>query len=193
MVLGVASRSLTKEHGARIATSGAFFLYVAVTVTLAGCVVYFGWGRTWSSVYVPSMYPPFADMRVIQGAVRSLEHGYDPRIANVGDPSTSCSSAPQSMLAPSSFRPTGTTASSSWSFAFHFCSNGRFLAPAPSSSSCCQNETLLIYWFSVTGLIVAQLAKTVIFAVLSAYLLALAWGTLASVYVKPKSATAATN
>jgi hypothetical protein len=63
-----------------------FFLYVAVTVTLAGCVVYFGWVRTWSSVYVPSMYPPFADMRVILGAVRSVEHGYDPRIANVGDP-----------------------------------------------------------------------------------------------------------
>jgi len=63
-----------------------FFLYVAVTVTLAGCVVYFGWVRTWSSVYVPTMYPPFADMRVIQGAVRSVEHGYDPRIANVGDP-----------------------------------------------------------------------------------------------------------
>jgi len=29
------------------------FLYVAVTVTLAGCMVYFGWVRTWSSVYVP--------------------------------------------------------------------------------------------------------------------------------------------
>src|SRR5262249_60501252 len=26
--------------------------------------VYFGWVRTWSSVYVPTMYPPFADMRV---------------------------------------------------------------------------------------------------------------------------------
>jgi hypothetical protein len=36
------------------------------------------------------------------------------------------------------------------------------------------NETLLTYWFGVTGLVVAQLAKTVIFAVLSAYLLALA-------------------
>jgi len=49
------------------------------------------------------------------------------------------------------------------------------------------------YWFGVTGLVVAQLAKTVPFAVLSAYLLALAWGTLASFYAKPQSATAATN
>jgi len=48
-------------------------------------VVYFGWVRTWSSVYVPSTYPPFADMRVILGAVRSVKHGYDPRIANVGE------------------------------------------------------------------------------------------------------------
>jgi hypothetical protein len=55
------------------------------------------------------------------------------------------------------------------------------------------NETLLTYWFGVTGLVVAQLAKTVIFAVLGAYLLALAWGTFASFYAKPKSATAATN
>ena len=55
-----------------------FFLYVAVTVTLAGCVVYFGWVRTWSSVYVPTMYPPFADMRVIRGAVRSVEQGLRP-------------------------------------------------------------------------------------------------------------------
>jgi len=39
------------------------FLYVAVIVTLAGYVVYFGWVRARSSVYVPSMYPPFADMR----------------------------------------------------------------------------------------------------------------------------------
>jgi hypothetical protein len=55
------------------------------------------------------------------------------------------------------------------------------------------NETLLTYWFGVTGLVVAQLANTVISAVLSAYLLARAWGTLASFCAKPKSATAATN
>jgi hypothetical protein len=66
------------------------FLYLGAAVALAVAVIYFGWERTWSSVYVPTMYPhpspPFADMRVIQGAVRSVEHGYDPRIANWGDP-----------------------------------------------------------------------------------------------------------
>jgi len=74
--------SLQKNMGHVLQRRAPFFLYVAVTVTIAGCVVYFGWVRTWSSVYVPTMYPPFADMRVIQGAVRSVERGYDPRIAN---------------------------------------------------------------------------------------------------------------
>jgi len=55
---------------------------VSVVVSLG----YLGWVRTWSSVYVPTMYPPFADMRVIQGAVVSVEHGYNPRISNLGDP-----------------------------------------------------------------------------------------------------------
>jgi hypothetical protein len=62
------------------------FLYLAAIVTLAGCLVFFGWLRTWSSVDVPTMYPPFADMRAIQGAVISVEHGYEPRVANLGDP-----------------------------------------------------------------------------------------------------------
>jgi hypothetical protein len=63
-----------------------FFLYIAIVVTLAGCMVYFGWTRTWSSLHEPTMYPPFADMRAIQGAVISVEHGHEPRTANLGDP-----------------------------------------------------------------------------------------------------------
>ena len=50
--------ALQKNMGHVVQRRAPFFLYVAVTVTLAGCVVYFGWVRTWSSVYVPSMYPP---------------------------------------------------------------------------------------------------------------------------------------
>jgi hypothetical protein len=61
------------------------FLYFAVIAMFAGCLVYFGWLRTWSSLYLPTMYPPFADMRMIQGAVISVDHGYDPRTANLGD------------------------------------------------------------------------------------------------------------
>lgn len=63
-----------------------FFLYLAAIVALAGSIAYLGWVRTWASVHVPAMYPPFADMRAIQGAVISVEHGFNPRVSNLGDP-----------------------------------------------------------------------------------------------------------
>jgi hypothetical protein len=64
-----------------------FFLYLAVIVALTGCIAYVGWVRTWSSVFVPAWYPPFADMRLIQSAVITVvEHGLDPQVSNAGDP-----------------------------------------------------------------------------------------------------------
>jgi hypothetical protein len=62
-----------------------FFLYLVAIVALAAYLAVFGWVRAWSSVYVPTMYPPFADMRLIQGAVISVERGLNPRVSNVGD------------------------------------------------------------------------------------------------------------
>jgi hypothetical protein len=62
-----------------------FFLYLAVVITLTGSIAYFGWLRTWTSVFVPAMYPAFADMRLIQGAVISVEHGLNPQVSNPGD------------------------------------------------------------------------------------------------------------
>jgi hypothetical protein len=53
---------------------------------LVGCISYFGWTRTWSAVFVPTMSPPFADMRVIQGAVISAKQGLNPHISNPNDP-----------------------------------------------------------------------------------------------------------
>jgi hypothetical protein len=55
------------------------FLYLAAVVALAVAVISFGWVRTWSSVYLPSPYPPFGDMGNIQGAISLVEQGYDPR------------------------------------------------------------------------------------------------------------------
>jgi Glycosyltransferase family 87 len=63
-----------------------FFLYFAVVVGLAGSIACFGWVRAWSSLLVPSPYPPFGDMRVIQGAVISVERGFNPRVLNPADP-----------------------------------------------------------------------------------------------------------
>ena len=64
-----------------------FFLYLAVIVAMAGCIAYIGWVRTWSSVFVPAWYPPFADMRSVRSAVITVvEYGLNPRVSNPGDP-----------------------------------------------------------------------------------------------------------
>jgi len=64
--------------------------YTLITVilfsALASAVIIFGWIKTWSLLYIPAMHPPFADMRVIQGALVSLASGLDPQINNPGDP-----------------------------------------------------------------------------------------------------------
>jgi hypothetical protein len=49
-------------------------------------IVIFGWSDTWRSVLLPSMSPPFADMRTIQGSLESSAQGLNPQIENPGDP-----------------------------------------------------------------------------------------------------------
>jgi len=63
-----------------------FLLYLVTVIAIVSSISSIGWVRTWSSLTVPSLYPPFGDMRIIQAAIISLERGYDPRISNVGDP-----------------------------------------------------------------------------------------------------------
>src|SRR5262249_26337467 len=63
-----------------------FLLYLASMATLVAWIAYFGWTRTWSAVFVPTMSPPFADMRGIQGAVKSTDQGLNPLISNPNDP-----------------------------------------------------------------------------------------------------------
>ena len=45
-----------------------------------------GWNAFWTSLGIPSMSPPFADMRTIQGALTTLAQGLDPTLTNPGDP-----------------------------------------------------------------------------------------------------------
>jgi hypothetical protein len=52
--------------------------FFSLVFAIAGSIAYFGCIRTWTSVFVPAMYPPFADMRLIQEAVISVEHGLNP-------------------------------------------------------------------------------------------------------------------
>jgi hypothetical protein len=46
----------------------------------------FGWTHTWAALLVPTMHPPFADLRTVQGSIFSLYQGFDPQSINPGDP-----------------------------------------------------------------------------------------------------------
>lgn len=49
-------------------------------------ILIFGWTTTWGALGVPTKFPEFADMRTVQGALHSLNEGFDPQINNPGDP-----------------------------------------------------------------------------------------------------------
>ena len=45
-----------------------------------------GWTTFWGKLRIPTMYPYFADLRTIQGAVMGIPNGIDPQIDNPDDP-----------------------------------------------------------------------------------------------------------
>ena len=65
--------------------NGPFIAYLGAVIILFGSISYFGWTRTWSALFVPTMSPAFGDMRIIQGAVISARKGLNPQIDNAGD------------------------------------------------------------------------------------------------------------
>mgnify|MGYP001050131989 CR=1 FL=1 len=60
-------------------------LYVLIVAALLGSLALRGWSDTWRPI-VPTMAPVFADMRTVQGAIRSEQLGFDPHFTNPGDP-----------------------------------------------------------------------------------------------------------
>lgn len=60
--------------------------FLLLCTIIAFYVAYAGWVITWAMLRVPTMYPPFADMRTVQGALASISAGYNPQIYNPGDP-----------------------------------------------------------------------------------------------------------
>lgn len=66
----------------------AFLLvaYLGILASLACSLYVRGWNATWSHIQIPSMYPPFGDMRSIQGALKSVQLGLNPQQCNPGDP-----------------------------------------------------------------------------------------------------------
>src|SRR5258708_21050670 len=64
-------------------------LAVAALLTYAaifGAARIAGWARVWDALTVPSMVPPFADLRMVTGVQQTLDLHLDPRIDNPGDP-----------------------------------------------------------------------------------------------------------
>lgn len=59
--------------------------FAGIALVLVGLYT-FGWMKTWTFLKVPALYPPFADLRSVQGALRSIAKGFDPRVINPGDP-----------------------------------------------------------------------------------------------------------
>lgn len=69
--------------------SPRIWIVLAYVVAVCGVVfgiVFFGWTKMWSALQIPTMVPPFADMRTVQGGLVSIAAGYDPQIVNPGDP-----------------------------------------------------------------------------------------------------------
>ena len=64
----------------------AQIIFIAVWFSIFVGIYIVGWGVIWSALPVPMMFPEFADMRTVQGAIYSLNEGFDPQISNPGDP-----------------------------------------------------------------------------------------------------------
>ena len=61
------------------------FFCIGSVLIMSG-ILMFGWTDTWAALLVPTMYPPFADLRTVQGSILSLSQGFDPQLINPGDP-----------------------------------------------------------------------------------------------------------
>jgi hypothetical protein len=79
------------EHGVRFARHNGvlqqqWLLYLLLISAGVTVLALRGWTAFWTPLHVPTMSPPFADLRSIQGGLVSLAHGSWPQLANPGDP-----------------------------------------------------------------------------------------------------------
>ena len=61
-------------------------IFTLAWLFLGMAILHNGWLDTWKTLHIPSMVPPFADMRTVQGSILSDQLGLDPQISNPGDP-----------------------------------------------------------------------------------------------------------
>jgi hypothetical protein len=62
-------------------------LFAGILIFIIGIsFLSFGWTETWTKLFVPTMHPPFADLRTVQGSLVSFAAGFEPQLINPGDP-----------------------------------------------------------------------------------------------------------
>ncbi len=61
-------------------------IFILACLAIVAAILLNGWTPTWTALHQPTMSPPFADMRTVQGALVSEEMGFDPQVTNPGDP-----------------------------------------------------------------------------------------------------------
>lgn len=66
--------------------TGLILVFCIGSLLILSGILMFGWTDTWAALLVPTMYPPFADLRTVQGSILSLSQGFDPQLINPGDP-----------------------------------------------------------------------------------------------------------
>ena len=61
-------------------------VFILIILSIGGAILKNGWTNTWNMLFIPSLSPIFADMRTVQGSIKSEELGFDPQVKNPGDP-----------------------------------------------------------------------------------------------------------
>ncbi len=61
-------------------------IYLIAMTCIAGLVLALGWDAGWGILFVDTISPIFGDLRPLQGALASIEQGFDPYVENPGNP-----------------------------------------------------------------------------------------------------------
>ena len=64
------------------------FVFLFIYFLILFLILKFGWTQTWSVILgsTITLKPYFADMRTVQGALSSIQQGFNPQLVNPGDP-----------------------------------------------------------------------------------------------------------
>ena len=62
------------------------FIFFSIISLFLISIFFYGWSKSWNFLKIPAMDPIFADMRVVQGALKTELLGLNPYITNPGDP-----------------------------------------------------------------------------------------------------------